>query len=71
MIPSSLICGEINLTKASVCREIEFMRMNESSLFVGFSCDEILILNNLYVCVGLVQNRMRRRRLRKGPMVFF
>jgi hypothetical protein len=47
------------------------MRMNESSLFLGFSCVEILILKNMYVCVGLVQNRTQLRRLRKGPMVFF
>jgi hypothetical protein len=67
MIPSLLICREINLTKASVCREIEFMRMKESSLCLGFSCDEILILKNLYVCVGLVQNRT----LRKGPIGVF
>jgi hypothetical protein len=70
MIPSFLICREINLTKASVFREIEFMSMKESSLCVGFYCDEILILKNLYVCVGLVQNRTRWRRLRKGRMVF-
>jgi hypothetical protein len=51
MIPYSLICREINLTKASVCREIGFMRMNESSLFLGFSCDEILILKkSLCLC---------------------
>jgi hypothetical protein len=71
MIPSLLICREINLMKASVCQEIEFMGMNESSLCLGFSCDEILILKNLYVCGGLVQNRTRWRGLRKGPMVFF
>jgi hypothetical protein len=59
MIPSSLICREINLTTASVFREIEFMRVIKSSLCVGFSCDEILILKNIYVCVGLVQNRTR------------
>jgi hypothetical protein len=50
MIPSSLICREINISKAWVCREIEFMRMNDGSLFLGFSCDQILILEK-YLCL--------------------
>jgi hypothetical protein len=55
MIQSSLICREINLLKASVCREIGFVKMNESSLLLGFSCVEILILKKkIYVCVGLM-----------------
>jgi hypothetical protein len=55
-MPSSLICQEINLLKGYICREIEFMKMNKSSLFLGFSWDKILILRNIYVCVGPVKN---------------
>jgi hypothetical protein len=32
------------------------MKVNESSLFLGFPYAEIFFVQNLYVCVGLVQN---------------
>jgi hypothetical protein len=59
VIQYSSICREIFFLKAIICREIEIMKTNESSLFVGFSYVEIFILKNIFIYVGLVQNCMR------------